>query len=152
MTDVVDAATRSRMMAGIKGANTSPEITIRRYLHSRGFRFRLHRKELPGRPDLILPKYNLAIFVHGCFWHRHRDCYYAKMPSTRVDFWTDKLSKNVARDAIQIGKLIDAGWRVLVIWECGVKFAKGEFSMLDQLIASDYPLRHWPEKPIRRTN
>lgn len=150
MTDVVDAATRSRMMACIKGVNTKPEITIRQYLHSRGFRFRLHRKDLPGRPDLVLPKYNLAIFVHGCFWHRHHDCFYATMPNTRTEFWTEKLSKNVARDVIQIEKLVGAGWRVLVIWECGVKLAKGNFSMLDRLIGSDEPLTHWPENPIRR--
>ena len=148
MTDIVDAATRSRMMAGIQGKNTKPEMIVRKYLHSRGYRFRLHRKDLPGRPDLVLPKYMLAIFVHGCFWHRHTHCFYAKMPSTRVDFWREKLSKNVERDLVQVAQLIEMGWRVLVIWECGIKASDGALSF-EGAIASNEKFQNWPMSPPR---
>ncbi|QVM98589.1 DNA mismatch endonuclease Vsr [Pseudomonas sp. SORT22] len=120
MVDVVGPATRSRMMAGIKGKDTSPEVLIRKGLHARGFRFRLHAKELPGRPDLIFPRYKVVILVHGCFWHGHT-CRYFKVPKTRPEFWLDKIGKNQARDALQIGLLRKAEWRVLVIWECAVR-------------------------------
>lgn len=150
MTDIVDALTRSKMMSGIRGMNTQPEMVIRKYLHSRGYRFRLHRKDLPGRPDLILPKHNLVIFVHGCFWHRHPNCFYATMPRSRVDFWLEKLSKNVARDLIQVETLLEMGWRVLVVWECGIKAAKGELTMISELIDSEKKLMHWPTEPVRK--
>ncbi|WP_249744437.1 very short patch repair endonuclease [Pseudomonas sp. SORT22] len=107
-------------MAGIKGKDTSPEVLIRKGLHARGFRFRLHAKELPGRPDLIFPRYKVVILVHGCFWHGHT-CRYFKVPKTRPEFWLDKIGKNQARDALQIGLLRKAEWRVLVIWECAVR-------------------------------
>jgi len=120
MADIVDAATRSRMMSGIRGKDTKPELLVRRGLHSRGFRFRLHGANLPGRPDLVLPKYSAAIFVHGCFWHAH-DCSLAKMPKTRPDFWKAKLSANQARDARQLVELQTLGFRTLVIWECSLR-------------------------------
>ena len=118
MIDVVDPATRSRMMSGIKGKDTKPELQVRKYLHSRGLRFRLHVKDLPGKPDLVFPKYKTVVFVHGCFWHQHTGCKYATMPSSRVNFWTNKLSENVMRDSYQIAALEGLGWRVFVVWEC----------------------------------
>lgn len=118
MVDVVDPATRSRMMSGIRGKDTKPEWLVRRYLHARGLRFRLHVRDLPGKPDLVFPKYRTVVFVHGCFWHRHTGCKYATIPSTRTDFWTNKLSDNVERDQYQYDALAGLGWRVLVVWEC----------------------------------
>lgn len=112
---------RSRMMASIKGRNTKPERQVRQLLHRLGFRFRLHRKELPGKPDVVLPKYNLAIFVHGCFWHQHQNCRFAVMPKTNVAFWSRKLKENFRRDEIAIEQLQKLGWRTLVIWECALK-------------------------------
>lgn len=118
--DVVSPAVRSRMMAGIKGKNTKPELLLRSELHRRGFRFRLHRCDLPGRPDLLFPKWNAVIFVHGCFWHGH-DCHLFRMPKSRTDFWREKIAGNVARDWRQMGALRAAGWRVGVVWECALK-------------------------------
>lgn len=120
MADLVDAATRSRMMAGIRGKNTAPEMLVRRGLHMRGFRFRLHAKALPGKPDLVFPALRAAIFVHGCFWHGH-DCHLFKWPGSRVDFWREKISGNVARDQAVTCALTAEGWRVLTIWECALK-------------------------------
>jgi DNA mismatch endonuclease (patch repair protein) len=136
MTDVVDVATRSRMMAGIQGKNTKPEILIRKALHARGFRFRLHVKDLPGKPDLVLPKYRALILVHGCFWHGHA-CKYFKVPKTRPEFWLEKIGKNQRRDSLQEEALKAMGWRVLVVWECAVRsMSKGKSSLLVDLIAS----------------
>jgi DNA mismatch endonuclease (patch repair protein) len=120
MADVVDAKTRSQMMSGIKGKNTKPEILVRKALHARGFRFRLHDKKLPGKPDIILPKYKTVIFVHGCFWHKH-DCKYFKWPKTRPDFWRDKIEGNVERDEKHHQQLKELGWNVKIIWECEIK-------------------------------
>lgn len=105
-------------MAGIKGRDTKPELAVRRIAHKLGLRFRLHRKDLPGRPDLVFPRRRLAVFVHGCFWHRHDGCRYAYTPKSRVAFWTKKFAENVARDRRNEEALRDLGWRVLVIWEC----------------------------------
>lgn len=121
MVDRVSPSQRSRNMARIRGANTGPERMLRSSLHRAGFRFRLHSHQLPGRPDLVLPKYSAVIFVHGCFWHRHQGCSNATMPSTRTDFWEQKLSGNHLRDVRQICLLLKAGWRVLVVWECALK-------------------------------
>ena len=118
MTDVVDKATRSRMMSGIKGKNTKPELLVRKYLHGQGLRFRLHAKELPGKPDLVFPKYKAVVFVHGCFWHHHPGCKFATKPKTRASYWNNKLSENVKRDGYQIAALEGLGWRVFVVWEC----------------------------------
>lgn len=120
MPDVVSAQVRSRMMAGIRGKNTKPEILVRKALHQAGFRYRLHVKHLPGKPDIVLPKYRAVIFVHGCFWHGH-DCHLFKWPRSREDFWRRKLSGNKAGDARHLIALRKAGWRVLVIWECALK-------------------------------
>lgn len=111
-------AERSRLMARIRGKNTRPEIAVRKWLHAAGFRFRLHRENMPGKPDLVLPKWRLALFVHGCFWHQHPGCKRATMPKTREAFWRNKLALNVSRDARQMAELEVRGWRVAVIWEC----------------------------------
>lgn len=120
MADVVDSETRSRMMSGIRGVNTKPEILIRKLLHRRGYRFRLHARNLPGKPDLVLPKYGAVIFVHGCFWHGH-DCRYFKWPSTRPEFWRGKILKNQQNDEKAHKALTDLGWRVLTVWECATR-------------------------------
>lgn len=118
MTDVVDRKTRSRMMAAITGRNTAPERIVRSFLHRAGLRFRLHRRDLPGRPDLILPRYRTAVFVHGCFWHRHTGCRFATTPASNKEFWARKFEENVRRDRRTIRTLRRAGWRVIVVWEC----------------------------------
>lgn len=149
MTDVVDSATRSRMMAGIREKDTLPELTVRRFLHARGYRFRLHRKDLPGSPDLILNKHRLVIFVHGCFWHRHPGCFYATSPASRSDFWQNKLTRNAQRDEEQRLLLAGLGWRVLVVWECGIKHAADTMGEITDFIASSQTLGHWPSRPPR---
>lgn len=118
MTDIVDPATRSRMMSGIRGKNTQPELRLRRLLHAEGFRFRLHDKRLPGKPDIVLPKWKVAIQVQGCFWHRHEGCRFATVPATRPEFWAEKFAANVERDRRNLQKLHEADWRTVVIWEC----------------------------------
>jgi DNA mismatch endonuclease (patch repair protein) len=120
LPDIVDAQTRSRMMSGIRGKNTKPELLVRKGLHARGFRFRLHSANVPGKPDLVLKRYHAAVFVHGCFWHSH-DCHLFRMPSTRPEFWKAKLERNCARDQEVRSALLEAGWRLLVIWECAIK-------------------------------
>lgn len=110
------------MMSGIRGKNTAPELRVRSELHRRGFRFRLHSKGLPGRPDIVLPKYRAVILVNGCFWHRH-GCHLFKWPSTDSEKWREKLEKNVVRDAENLEACNRLGWRVLVIWECALKRA-----------------------------
>ena len=118
MADIVNPRRRSELMAGIRGRDTRPEVTVRRVAHRMGLRFRLHRKDLPGRPDLVFVRHRLAVFVHGCFWHYHKGCKYAHIPKSRVSFWTDKFAKNTARDDRNTHALRDMGWRVLTIWEC----------------------------------
>lgn len=125
MVDVVDRATRSRMMANIRGRDTKPEMQVRRMLHGGGYRFRLHDRLMPGRPDIVLPKHRVAIFVHGCFWHRHAGCRFCTTPATRPDFWREKFASNVERDARNIASLIASGWRVATIWECALKDKNG---------------------------
>lgn len=120
MTDVVDAATRSRMMAGIKGKNTTPELFLRRALHTQGFRYRLGGCGLPGKPDLVFPGRRVVIFVHGCFWHCH-DCKYFKWPGTNTQFWRDKLEGNAERDLRVKRELKKLGWKVLTVWECEIR-------------------------------
>ncbi|CAI8838584.1 DNA mismatch endonuclease Vsr [Pseudomonas sp. IT-232MI5] len=134
MVDVVDAVTRSRMMSGIKGKNTKPEVSIRRALHARGFRYRIHVNNLPGKPDLVLPKYKAVVFVHGCFWHGHT-CRYFKIPRTRPDFWMEKIEKNRTRDRFQEIALLSDGWRVLIVWECVIRSMDKKKSMvlIDQI-------------------
>lgn len=121
MADIVDRKTRSRMMSGIRGTNTKPELLLRKALHSRGLRYRLHCKKLPGTPDLVFAKHNAVLFMHGCFWHRHDGCKYATTPKTRPEFWTKKFERNVERDRIAEASLKKLGWRIATVWECALK-------------------------------
>lgn len=130
MVDVVDPATRSRMMSGIRAKNTSPEIFIRKGLHARGFRYRLHVKDIPGSPDLVFPKHNALIQIHGCFWHGH-ECHYCKPPATNPEFWQNKIMQNKTRDRQNLDKQIEAGWRCLIIWECAIRLSRRSVSSLD---------------------
>lgn len=120
MTDRLTAEARSRLMSRVRGADTKPEMWLRRSLHAEGFRYRLHVKDLPGRPDLVLRRYSAAIFVHGCFWHGH-DCHLFRLPSTRVEFWRSKIDANRARDQRNRAQLLERGWRVLEVWECAMR-------------------------------
>jgi DNA mismatch endonuclease (patch repair protein) len=116
--DIVSQATRSRMMSRIRGRDTKPELVIRKAAHALGFRFRLHRRELPGSPDLVFPGRRKVIFVHGCYWHRHAGCRYAYSPKSNTEFWHAKFKQNVARDAKVVAQLRRQGWSPLIIWEC----------------------------------
>lgn len=136
MTDIVDKKTRSRMMAGIRSKDTRPELLVRKFLHSKGFRYRLHDKKLPGSPDIVLRKHHLAIFVHGCFWHRHKGCRYATTPAQNRSSWLLKFKQNKERDNKQIRLLLDEGWRVVVIWECGLKTHLLDISWLPVFVKS----------------
>ena len=118
MTDIVDSQTRSAMMSGIRGKNTKPEMVVRRFLHRMGFRFRLHRRDLPGRPDIVLPKHRTVVEVRGCFWHRHEGCPYAYTPKSNREFWETKLNGNRDRDRRNLRELRALGWRAIEIWEC----------------------------------
>lgn len=120
MPDIVDRETRSRMMSGIRAKNTRPELTLRQILHKRGFRYRLHVAKLPGKPDIVFPQRRAVIQVHGCFWHCHT-CHLFKWPSTRVDFWREKINKNRKKDHQTNRTLRLMGWRVLTVWECALK-------------------------------
>lgn len=135
MADIVNSQTRSRMMAGIRGKDTKPELALRRALHALGFRYRLHVKGVPGKPDIVMPKYNAVIFVHGCFWHRHRGCRYTTTPSSRRDFWTAKFDANVARDIVVRSALSQAGWRVATVWECTLRTEAGVTAARDIMAA-----------------
>lgn len=112
---------RSENMAKIKSSNTKPELRVRSLLHNLGFRFRLNRKDLPGKPDLVLPRYKIALFVHGCFWHCHEGCRKSHLPASNIEYWESKLSRNKKRDASNQSRLESLGWKVVVIWECETK-------------------------------
>jgi DNA mismatch endonuclease (patch repair protein) len=132
VTDVVDAATRSRMMSGIRGKNTKPEIRVRSLLHRAGYRFRLHVSHLPGRPDIVLPRHRAVVFVHGCFWHGHA-CPLFKIPGTRSSFWRTKIERNRANDADALSRLVEDNWRIATVWECALK---GRKRLSDEAIAT----------------
>jgi DNA mismatch endonuclease (patch repair protein) len=121
MVDIVSPSNRSRMMAGIQAKNTKPELIVRRMLFAAGYRYRLHRRDLPGAPDIVISRRNVVVFVHGCFWHLHQGCRFAKMPATRPEFWKAKLEANAARDIRAAGELQALGWRVLWVWECATR-------------------------------
>lgn len=129
MVDVVDTATRSRMMSGIRGRDTKIEVAIRKALHARGLRYRTDVRGLAGRPDIVLPRWQAAVLVHGCFWHAH-DCGLCRIPATRPDFWREKLEGNAARDARNLATLLDGGWRVATVWECALR-GKGPHALID---------------------
>jgi DNA mismatch endonuclease, patch repair protein len=133
MVDVVSPATRSRMMAGIKGKNTKPELVLRRALHAKGLRYRLHSKSVPGKPDMVFPRYRAAVFVNGCFWHGH-DCKYFKMPMTRTEFWEQKINTNRARDTVVTKRLKEEGWHQLTVWECSLR-GKGSAAVVASQVA-----------------
>lgn len=146
--DIVDRQTRSRMMSGIRGKDTKPEIMVRRFLHRHGFRFRLHVKKLPGTPDIVLPRHRVAILVHGCFWHRHSGCRYATTPATNREKWLAKFEDNVRRDREKQDGLNALGWRVLVLWECGLRTSQPDLDWLPSWIrTSREHFRAWPDAP-----
>ena len=138
MADVHDKETRSYNMSRIKGKDTKPEILVRKFLHAQGFRYRLHVKNLPGKPDIVLPKYKIVIFVHGCFWHGHENCKYFVVPKTRSEWWLNKINGNIANDKKTLTSLQDLGWKVIEIWECQLKSAtiKNTLTLLPELVSS----------------
>ena len=145
MADVVDVPTRSRMMSGIRGKDTKPEMAVRRALFGAGFRFRLHRRDLPGAPDVVMPGRRIVVFVHGCFWHRHMDCRLVKAPATNPEFWRAKIDRNVERDRRAISALRAAGWRVLIVWECVTRGrSEGLAASLREWIDGNEPLGEIP--------
>ena len=137
------------MMAGIRGRNTEPELLVRRLAHKLGFRFRLHRKDLPGSPDLVFSRHRVAVFVHGCFWHRHRGCRYAYTPKSRVVFWKGKFAQNTARDRRAEEALRNLGWRVLVIWECETKCEQSVRQHLEGSLHVRRPPAHDAPRPAK---
>lgn len=136
MADIYSKRARSDLMARIKSKNTRPEWAVRRFLHSRGFRYRLHCRSLPGCPDLVLKKYRIVIFVNGCFWHHHDGCKRAALPTSRVRFWRTKIFGNVARDAARISELRQLGWTALVVWECQTDTEQNLYATLKPLLRS----------------
>lgn len=138
MRDIFDRETRSHIMSMIKGKDTKPEIIVRKFLHHHGYRFRLHVDKLPGKPDIVLPKYKTVIFVNGCFWHGHKGCKYFVLPKTRTDWWLNKINKTKERDTITVNKLHQTNWKVYVIWECALRPKKQEetFNALIQFLQS----------------
>ena len=134
MVDVMSADKRSALMSRIRGRDTGPEVRIRRFLWQAGLRYRLHARGLPGRPDLVLPRWNAVVFVHGCFWHSHVGCPYFRLPKTRAEFWEQKLRGNLERDARAVAALTASGWRVAIVWECAVRA---------DALAAGQALEHW---------
>lgn len=140
MRNTLDDAARRKMMAGFRSKDTKPEMLVRRALHGLGYRFRLHRRDLPGKPDIVLPKHRTAILVHGCFWHQHAGCRDARMPRTRQDYWTEKFRRNLERDRGTEAALRELGWKVYVIWECEARAA----ALPDRLVAMLAPPQPTP--------
>ena len=140
MVDSLSPEKRSWNMGRISGKNTKPELAVRSMLHRMGFQFRVNKKELPGKPDIVLTKYKTVVFVHGCFWHRHKNCRDASTPKTRTDFWQKKFDGNVVRDKRNIYSLDQMGWRVIVVWECELKQPDALASKLKNQILSDHLL------------
>jgi DNA mismatch endonuclease (patch repair protein) len=135
MADVHDMATRSYNMSQVKSKNTKPELVVRKFLHANGFRYRLHVKDLLGKPDIVLPKYKTVIFVHGCFWHGHKNCKYATIPKTRTEWWQNKINTNTANDKKAVAALKKDGWKIITLWECDLKKKKLD-KTLQRLLAS----------------
>jgi len=143
MVDIVSPEVRSRIMAANRRRDTKPEMIVRRDLHRHGFRFRLDVRKLPGSPDLVLTRHRSAVFVHGCYWHRHPGCRFVTMPKTRVAFWEEKFSRNVERDRAAVASLEDLGWRVAIVWECALREGSREAGLRE--------LRDWlvdPSAPV----
>lgn len=134
--DRLSPEARSRLMSHVRGKDTKPEMIVRRLAHSLGYRYRLHRKDLPGRPDLVFPRRRAVVFVHGCFWHRHEGCKLASTPKSNEAFWQAKFTRNVERDRISIAKLEADGWRVLVVWQCETREMEGLAARLLEFLGS----------------
>lgn len=126
MADVHNKKTRSYNMSRIKAKNTKPELLVRKFLHAQGFRYKLHDKKLPGKPDIVLPKYKTVIFVHGCFWHGHANCRYFVVPKTRTKWWLNKIAVNKANDEKAVKALRKEGWKIIILWECKLKPTKAK--------------------------
>jgi DNA mismatch endonuclease, patch repair protein len=133
MADVHDKSTRSYNMSRIKGKDTKPEMLIRKFLHAQGFRYRLHVKNLPGKPDIVLPKYKTVIFIHGCFWHGHDRCKYYVIPKTRTEWWVNKINSNIANDEKAIRGLKQDNWKIITVWECQLKAKTSAKTLIDLL-------------------
>jgi DNA mismatch endonuclease (patch repair protein) len=133
MADVHSKETRSYNMSRIKGKDTKPELLVRKFLHKNGFRYRLHVKDMPGKPDIVLPKYKTVIFIHGCFWHGHEGCKKATLPTTRADWWNDKINRNIQNDINAEAALKAANWNVITIWQCELKSDWGNQLLSDLL-------------------
>lgn len=129
MTDVHSKETRSYNMSKIRGKDTKPELLVRKFLHSQGFRYRIHVKDLPGKPDIVLPKYKTIIFIQGCFWHGHEGCRYYVIPKTRTEWWLNKINTNISNDLKNRLKLEDLNWRIIDIWECDLKNNNREMTL-----------------------
>ena len=153
MVDVVDKQTRSRMMAGIRGKNTEPELILRRALHGAGFLYRIHDSKLPGKPDLVFPMYKALIFIHGCFWHQHSECWWNKAPSSNTEFWKNKLGQNAERDARNVQELLRRGWRIAIVWECSFRLSDLESVVADvqDWLRGDTPTLILPKVVRRRS-
>lgn len=150
MADIVDRSTRSRMMSSIKGKDTAPERFVQAELEKRHIASDAHSTELPGKPDFALPLYQVALFVNGCFWHRHPGCYYATTPASQKAFWKEKLEGNAQRDLKKQAELEALGWRVIVVWECGMKHCPDAFDEVIDAIEGELSLTQWPGEPPRK--
>jgi DNA mismatch endonuclease, patch repair protein len=139
MADVHTKEVRSFNMSRIRGKDTKPEMLVRRFLHANGFRYKLHDKTLPGKPDIVLPKYKTVIFIHGCFWHGHKGCRYYVVPKTRTEWWLTKINGNIANDAKAVKALKKDGWKIIILWACELKKFKIQQS-LEKLIAKLFPV------------
>lgn len=136
MADVKTPEQRSRNMAAIKGKDTKPEMIVRKYLFSRGMRFRVQVRKLPGNPDIVLPKYKTVIFVNGCFWHGHEDCKYFRLPKSNVEFWKEKIGRNIERDRESMQALLDLGWKIIRVWECELRNKANREDTLNKIYKS----------------
>jgi len=137
MTDIYSKEQRSKIMSRVRSNDTKPELIVRKMVHQAGYRFRLHKKDLPGKPDMVLPRYKTVVFVHGCFWHQHADCKKAKLPTTNAEFWRKKLRRNCVRDESINIKLEALGWKVITIWECTLK--EGATELIAELERRKHP-------------
>jgi DNA mismatch endonuclease, patch repair protein len=146
MVDVVDGKTRSRMMAGIRGKDTKPELDLRRALHRLGIRYRLHVSGLPGRPDIVLPRHGAAIQVHGCFWHRHEHCTLSTIPTSNVGFWDLKFSETIKRDRRNLEAMLKLGWKLAIVWECAIN-KEGAETVAQKIVSWLASQRHFLEIP-----
>ena len=151
MADVHDTKTRSYNMSRIKGKDTRPEMQVRKFLHAHGYRYRLNVKTLPGKPDIVLPKYHTVIFVHGCFWHGHQNCKYFKIPQTRTQWWTDKINTNKANDRRAIKALKKDGWKVIIVWGCKLRSSFSE-KTLHLLLINKYLQFHLQNEWVYKKN